>query len=147
MPQLALGNGPTWGAIGFVAVRALELLLRDPPPQLGGLAVSCPAPAPAADSDWRLEVCEARLDAERRCPVPVLPLPVPPQEIVGFRALHGGVATAAGSLLTVLVQLFVRCVRRCGCRRADAAQQDAGDQGPQVHHGLQQRRRLAGVVV
>ena len=72
MPQLAIGNGPTWGAIGFVAVRAVELLLREQPSQQGAFAVACPAPAPApAVEDWRLAVCEARLDAASSCPAPV----------------------------------------------------------------------------
>ena len=141
MPQVA---APTWGAIGFVAVRALELLLRDPPLQQG-LAVACPAPAPAAASDWRLEVCEARLDAARSCPVPVEA--PPPQEDASAGILHGGAAMAAGSLLTVTLQLCFWAARRCCSRRETAGEQDASHSRPEVHHGLQRRRRLAGIVV
>jgi hypothetical protein len=141
MPQVA---APTWGAIGFVAIRALELLLRDPPVP-HGVAVACPAPAPAAAGDWRLEVCEARLDAARSCPVRV-EAPTP-QEDASARILHGGAATAAGSVLTVLVQLIFWIARRCCSRREAADEQDARHPGPQVHHPLQRRRRLAGIVV
>ena len=143
MPQVA---APTWGAIGFVAVRALELLLRDPPVQ-HGLAVACPAPAPAAASDWRLQVCEARLDAERSCPAPAAAPQLPPPEFASERILLGGAATAAGSALTVLVQVCFWISRRCCGRQVTAGEQDASHSRPEIHHGLQRRRRLAGVVV
>ena len=144
MPQVA---APTWGAIGFVAVRALEILLRDPPVQ-HGLAVACPSPAPAVASDWRLEVCEARLDAARSCPVPVeAPRPAPAQEDASARILRGGAATAAWSLLTVILQLCFWAARRCCSRRETAGEQDASHSRPEIHHGLQRRRRLAGIVV
>ena len=143
MPQLALGNGPTWGAIGFVAVRAVELLLREQQPQ-SSTVVACPAPAAApAVEDWRLAVCEARLDAASTCSAP-RPAPAEPEE-ADWSFAYGGAATAAGSLITVLAQFVVSGCRHCCVKKVAA--EDAADERNEVHHRAKHRRRLAGIVV
>ena len=137
-----------WGAISLVALRAVEILVKE---GAGGAApIVCPAYAPLEPlKDWRREealaVCEARVSELAVCSAPALPAAA--VETPGgseYYWLAG--STAAGSVATLLVQrvilLITSCCSRLGRR---VKEEDDGEVGAD-HRRRRPRRGVAGVI-
>ena len=140
---ISVPTAPTWGAIGFVVLRAAELLVREQ--HSHAVPVHCPAvEAPERGPfDWatqELAVCQARVSELAYCAAPEVEA-----ESGGEYYRQGLAGTAAGSLFTLLLQAFFRYCWKL-LKGQPVEEEDAADERSQVHRRGQLRRRVAGVI-